>query len=122
MARAGSRIVRRRLSSVGGVSGSAGTDHSEGGAMGSMVAAAEARIREFETMPGITPWRHITRDDLIWGLCIRVANPDRINTSAVNLCGPGAFFRCLAIDDPVMYADAVIDLWQINKAKIGSRV
>ena len=79
------------------------------------------KVADFEKRSGGTDWLTITKDDLIRGLRDRINNPDGIDTTSVNLCGPGAFFRWLAIDDPVMYANAVISLWEKNEALIGSR-
>jgi hypothetical protein len=89
--------------------------------MASTKADALTKVTEFEGRSGGTDWVHVKKDDLITGLKDRLATPNNINTEAVNLCGLGAFFRCLAIDDPVMYASAVINLWSGNKALLGKR-
>jgi hypothetical protein len=89
--------------------------------MASTTSDALAKVTAFEAAGGGSDWLHITRSSLVTGLRDRLANPNNIDTRHVNLCGPGAFFRCLAIDDPVMYADAVINLWLTNKALIGKR-
>ncbi|HKM97041.1 MAG TPA: hypothetical protein VJY99_10145 [Buttiauxella sp.] len=41
------------------------------------------------------------------------------NQNAGSLCGPAAFFYCLQMDRPDVYAQAAKDLWQYGKAKIG---
>src|SRR5262245_14650377 len=84
-------------------------------------ADALQKVADFEKRSGGTDWLTINKDDLIRGLRDRINNPDNINTAAVNLCGPGAFFRWLDIDDPAMYANAVIRLWENNEGFIGSR-
>ncbi len=84
-------------------------------------AAALVKIDDFNKRSGGTDWLNITKTDLVTGLKDRVATPNNINTSVVNLCGPGAFFRFLAMDDPVMYVQAVTDLWERNEASIGTR-
>ena len=112
-----------RLSLSGGMSGPApgGEILRKRGTMASTKADALTKVTEFEQRSGGTDWLHVKKDDLVTGLKDRLDTPNNINTSAVNLCGPGAFFRCLAMDDPVMYVNAVIDLWCSNKALIGKR-
>lgn len=39
--------------------------------------------------------------------------------NASSLCGPAAFFYCLQMDRPDVYAQAAKDLWQFGKTKIG---
>lgn len=41
------------------------------------------------------------------------------NQNAGSLCGPAAFFYCLQMDRPDVYAQAAKDLWQYGKTKIG---
>ncbi|MGL4555040.1 MAG: hypothetical protein ACRC33_28060 [Gemmataceae bacterium] len=89
--------------------------------MPSTKADALTKVTEFEARSGGTDWIHVKKEDLVTGLKDRLATPNNVNTSAVNLCGPGAFFRCLAMDDPVAYASAVISLWESNAALIGTR-
>jgi hypothetical protein len=95
-------------------------------------ADALLKINEFEkrkvdpsdflkNRPFGTDWTNIQKDKLIDGMKKRLDNPDLISTRVVNLCGPGAFFRCLIVDDPVMYVQAVIGLFENNLARIGSR-
>ena len=97
--------------------------------MGSNATDALTLIDEFEKRSGGTDWLFVKKEDLIKGLKKRLVtpgdatkSPNNINTSVVNLCGPGAFFRCLAMDDPVMYVRAVIALWETNSGLIGKRV
>lgn len=84
-------------------------------------AQALQKVTAFEASPGGTDWLKIKSDDLVTGLKDRLANPKNIDTSVVNLCGPGAFFFWLAQDDPLMYAEAVISLWKTNAALLGKR-
>jgi hypothetical protein len=89
--------------------------------MSSTKADALTKVAEFEARSGGTDWLHVTKTALVTGLRDRLDTPNHISTSAVNLCGPGAFFRCLAADDPVMYVNAVISLWETNEGLIGTR-
>lgn len=82
---------------------------------------ALAKVTEFDKGGGGTDWLLVKKTDLVAGLKDRLNSPDHIDTSAVNLCGPGAFFRYLAYDDPVMYANAVINLFLTNSALLGKR-
>lgn len=69
----------------------------------------------------VSPWKNIRQEDLGGGLKARVDDPTQISSKVVNLCGPVAFFHNLAMDDPVMYAQATIDLYGPNVAKLGKR-
>jgi hypothetical protein len=66
-------------------------------------------------------WLHIKRTDLAVGLRARVDNPDLISSIETSLCGPAAFAHGLAIDDPVSYVKAAIDLWETGSAVIGTQ-
>jgi len=79
------------------------------------------KVAEFEKGGGGTDWLLVKKTDLVTGLRDRLNTPDNIDTRKVNLCGPGAFFRYLAYDDPVMYANAVIHLFLTNAALLGKR-
>jgi hypothetical protein len=89
--------------------------------MASTRANALIKINDFDKRSSGTDWLLVKKDDLVRGLKDRIATPNHVDTSAVNLCGPGAFFRCLAMDDPVMYVTAVIALFETNSAVIGAR-
>ena len=88
-----------------------------------MSSASDARVKinEFDQRSSGTDWLKIQKDQLVDGMKKRLDNPNLINTQVVNLCGPGAFFRCLAQDDPVMYVRAIISLYETNSGMIGSR-
>lgn len=47
----------------------------------------------------------------------QVTFPDQ---NASSLCGPAAFFYCLQMDRPDVYAQAAKELWQFGKTKIGA--
>jgi hypothetical protein len=87
----------------------------------SSISAARLVVDEFERLNIDSPWKHITQAEMAKGLKERLANPDLIDSSKVNLCGPAAFFNNLAKDDPVMYAKIGTDLYGRNLAKLGSR-
>jgi hypothetical protein len=87
----------------------------------SIVREAHAKINEFEKRSTGTDWLKIKKDHLVRGMRVRLENPNLISTRLVDLCGPAAFFRCLAEDDPVMYVKAIISLYETNSAWIGSR-
>jgi hypothetical protein len=87
----------------------------------STIREAHARINEFERRSTGTDWLRIKKDHLITGMRGRLENPNLISTRVVDFCGPAAFFRCLAEDDPVMYVKAIISLYETNSAWIGSR-
>ncbi len=89
--------------------------------MSTTVANATIKINEFDKRSSGTDWLLIKKTDLVTGLKDRISTPDNIDTTVVNLCGPGAFFRYLAMDDPVMYVQAVISLWETNAALLGKR-
>jgi hypothetical protein len=90
-----------------------------------MAARDDARklVDEFaaRTKSGGGLWLHIKRDELAAGLRARVDNPDIISSGGTNLCGPAAFAHDLAIDDPVSYVKAAIDLWETGSAVIGTQ-
>jgi hypothetical protein len=87
----------------------------------STIREAHDTIHEFERRSTGTDWLRIKKDHLITGMRARLENPNLISTRVVDLCGPAAFFRCLAEDDPVMYVKAIISLYETNSAWIGSR-
>jgi hypothetical protein len=89
----------------------------------SMSTSSDAlvKINDFDRRTSTTSWVKVTKPAIVNGLKDRIDKPDHINTKVVNLCGPGAFFRCLAMDDPVMYVNAVISLWETGSAMLGTR-
>jgi hypothetical protein len=82
--------------------------------------SAETRIAQFATGSGNGAFPSIARADIVSGLRERIANPAKIDTSNVNLCGPAAFFYCLVNDDADLYARYVIDLYTTGKAMLGT--
>ncbi len=90
--------------------------------MKSTIADAKAKIDEFEKRSSGTDWLFVKKDDLVLGMRSRLQLPDNVDSTLVNLCGPAAFFRCLAMDDPVAYVRAIISLYETNSALLGSRI
>jgi hypothetical protein len=86
-----------------------------------MDSSATQKINDFERSSGDTDWIKVKKDVLVRGLKDRVKNPDHINTSQLELCGPGLFFYFLARDKPASYVQIVIDLWRNNTALLGTR-
>jgi hypothetical protein len=87
----------------------------------STTGEAQIKVEEFEKKSSATDWIKIKKDQLVDGMKKRLKDPNLISTKVVNLCGPGALFRCLAADDPVMYVQAIINLYETNSALLGSR-
>lgn len=54
------------------------------------------------------------------GLRDRVADPNKINTSALNLCGPAAFVHSLCKDDPIKYVRFAFQLYDTGHAFLGT--
>jgi hypothetical protein len=79
------------------------------------------KVNEFDSRSSKSHWLKITRAKLVDGMKKRLDDPSLINTAVVNLCGPGEFFRCLAQDDPVMYVQAIISLFETDSGMIGTR-
>lgn len=69
--------------------------------------------------PGV--WLHIDRADLAQGLLARIDDPNLINQGQASLCGPADFFRDLAIDDPVSYARAAVELYETGATYVGKQ-
>jgi hypothetical protein len=82
--------------------------------------SALTQIAEFEASTGSGAFPAINRADVATGLRERLANPKEISTKYVNLCGPAAFFYCLAQDDQDLYVKYVIDLYNTGEAKLGT--
>lgn len=82
--------------------------------------SALSRIADFAAGSGTGAFAGIARVDVVTGLRERVADPKKIDTSAVNLCGPAALFYCLLGDDPERYVRYVIDLYTTGRANLGS--
>jgi len=89
--------------------------------MSTSTSDALVKVNEFDRRSSSTEWNKITKAQLVDGMKKRLSDPNLIDTEVVNLCGPGAFFRCLAEDDPVMYVQAIISLYETNSGMIGSR-
>lgn len=61
----------------------------------------------------------ISRQDVVDGLRVRIADPSKVDQSAASLCGPAAFFYCLLEEMPHLYTQYVIDLYMTGEAKLG---
>jgi hypothetical protein len=88
-----------------------------------MSAANDAKdlVDSFAARTGTGVWLHIDRADLAQGLRARIDNPDLINQGQASLCGPADFFHDLAIDDPVTYARAAIELYETGATNVGTQ-
>jgi len=80
---------------------------------------AKALVDSFSGRTGPGVWLHIDRADLAQGLRARIDNPDLIKQGQASLCGPADFFHDLAIDDPVTYARAAIELYETGATYVG---
>ena len=76
-------------------------------------------VDEFQKRDKNFAWTHLKTDDVAFDLRQRIYVPNLIDSSIVNLCGPAAFFRNLATDDPIAYAKVVIDLFESGQAILG---
>jgi hypothetical protein len=79
--------------------------------------AALDEIVKFRSRTTASPWIHFPREKYVDELEVRVRDPDLINTSHLNLCGPGAFFRTMATDFPSLYAKIGIELYETGKTE-----
>ena len=81
--------------------------------------SALTRIADFAAGSGTSAFPAFTRATIVAGLRERVADPTKIDTTSVNLCGPAALFYCLAKDNPDLYVQYVVDLFTKGEANIG---
>jgi hypothetical protein len=81
---------------------------------------AKALVDAFEARTKSSPWLHLARSDLAAGLRARADNPNKIDQGQTNLCGPADFIRDVAIDYPVAYVKAAIDLFEMGQGVIGT--
>jgi hypothetical protein len=65
-------------------------------------------------------WPNVDRQKMADGLKARVGNPSAIHQRGSPLCGPANFWRTIAKNDPEVYAQAGIDLYNTGKATVGS--
>lgn len=72
--------------------------------------ASESRHSAFSALP---------RQQIALELMERIANPGSIGQGTSSLCGPAAFFYCLAKDSPEKYVQCVIDLYDTGVAMVG---
>ncbi len=78
-------------------------------------AKAHAVIAAYREHP-VCFWRHVDPERLIEQLEDRVDHPNHIAQQASSWCGPAAFLRSFARDDPAAYARLIIDLVRHRKA------
>ena len=81
------------------------------------VSEAIKSIWTFRDKKEASPWTNISRTAFADGLEERVRNADAIDTSCINLCGPGTFFRNMAADKPELYAKVGMDLYDNGKVE-----
>jgi hypothetical protein len=84
------------------------------------MAASDAALGEivrFRSKDVKSPWKHFPKERFIDELEVRVRDPDLIDTSHLNLCGPGAFFRTMAMDNPSLYARIGMELYETGKTE-----
>ena len=60
-----------------------------------------------------------SHSDFFEAIKLRIKDPYIINQNKVNLCGPNAFFYCVAEKYPNHYAKYMIDLWTLGQAYLG---
>ena len=72
--------------------------------------------KEYPVGDARDPFEKFTIEDQIEERLAKVNFPNQGDTS---LCGPAAFFYCLQIDRPDVYAQAARELWRYGKTKIG---
>lgn len=77
-------------------------------------------IADFAAVSGNGAFPGINRADVATGLRDRIANPKRIDTSNINLCGPAAFFYCLLNDNPDLYTRYVIEMYNTGTSQLGT--
>jgi hypothetical protein len=79
---------------------------------------ANSLIAEFETRSGGGVWTYLHRARLASELRERINDPNKINQGNCGLCGPAAFVRDIATDDPVLYAAVARDLFDVGRAHL----
>jgi hypothetical protein len=66
-------------------------------------------------------WPTLRKKDVLAGLHARIDKPDLINQWTANLCGPAAFVRELAYDDPCQYGLLAALLYEGGWGHLGRR-
>jgi hypothetical protein len=79
---------------------------------------ARALVAAFAARAGGGVFPHIQRIDVALGLRARVDRPSLISQQSSSLCGPAALVFDLATNDPVRYAQYVIDLYERGVADV----
>jgi hypothetical protein len=76
---------------------------------------AKALVNEFRGRNPSGTWLNISAATFADSLTARVDDPDRIDTGLINLCGPGAFVRFLAEENPLAYVRIGIELFETGR-------
>ena len=83
----------------------------------SAITDAVSQIQTFRDSKVVSPWVNFPRNVFADGLEARVRNADLIDTSSINLCGPGSFFRNMALDYTALYAKIGMELYDKGKTE-----
>lgn len=83
---------------------------------------AKAVVDKFVLRSSVSVWPNIKRKQVADDLKQRIDDPNLISSDSTSLCGPAAFIRNLANDNPVMYAQALIDLYESGRAVVGTKI
>jgi hypothetical protein len=76
---------------------------------------AKDTVEDFRSQNPSGVWLNIDANRFANSLIARIDHPDLINTQIVNLCGPGAFVRFVAQDDPPAYVRMGLQLYRDGK-------
>lgn len=76
---------------------------------------AHMLVDQLRTRNPSGPWLNIDAKTITDSLDARIDDPDLIDTGLVNLCGPGAFVRFVAEDNPANYARMGINLFETGR-------
>lgn len=76
-------------------------------------------IYSFENRSGVAAFTHINRKEVASGLRERVENPWKINQGAAGLCGPASLVYSIAKDQPDVYVNMVIELYEKGQTTFG---
>lgn len=77
---------------------------------------AETLIDDFQKEGKASPvFKHITYDEILAAIKVRLNNPDGVNQKNLNVCGAATFSRFWLIQDPAGYTKAVLELYMKGK-------
>jgi hypothetical protein len=83
------------------------------------LSSAIRSVWDFSKSKSASPWINVPRDVFADQLETRLRDPNLIDTSYLNLCGPGAFFHNMAGDCPELYARVGMELYDTGKTEFG---